>query len=106
MFDRAAPQRVRYARRMTDRFDLVLFDMGGVIGDIDRVAFVGAATNAGVDPLSALAFWRSGYEGGKDEDHPMHRAERGEIVRAEFIRLAESIAPGASFLFDSVTQGI
>ena len=90
---------------MTEHFDLVLFDMGGVIGEIDRVAFVGAATNAGVDPRPALAFWRSGYEGGKDDDHPIHRAERGEIVLAEFLGLAESVAPGASFLFDPASPG-
>jgi FMN phosphatase YigB (HAD superfamily) len=83
-----------------ERFDLVLFDVGGVIGDIDRAAFIGAATEAGVDPRPALSFWRSAYELGNDDDHPLHRAERGEIQSPEFLQLAESAAPGASFLFD------
>lgn len=85
---------------MTERFDLVLFDMGGVIVDIDRAAFMSAAIEAGVDPRPALSFWRSGYEGGEDDDHPLHRAERGEILSPEFLQLAESAAPGSSYLFD------
>jgi FMN phosphatase YigB (HAD superfamily) len=89
-----------YDESMEKRFDLVLFDMGGVVGDIDRAAFVSAATEAGVDPRPALAFWRAGYEGGADDDHPIHRAERGELTSTEFLQLAESTAPGASFLFD------
>jgi FMN phosphatase YigB (HAD superfamily) len=83
----------------------VLFDLGGVITDIDRDAFVGAAMKAGVDPRPALSFWHNGYEDGTDEDHPMHRAERGEILLEEFLRLADEAAPGASFLFDPASPG-
>jgi FMN phosphatase YigB (HAD superfamily) len=75
---------------MEKRFDLVLFDMGGVIGEIDRNAFVDAAAKAGVDPRPALGFWRSAYDTGTDDDHPAHRAERGEIAISEFLSLAEA----------------
>ena len=44
-------------------------------------------------------------DGGVDEDHPMHRAERGEIELAEFIRLAEEAAPGAAFMWDPASPG-
>jgi glucose-1-phosphatase len=87
------------------RFDLVLFDLGGVIGDIDRDAFAGVAMKAGADPRPALTFWRNAYEDGTDEDHPIHRAERGEILLTEFLRLADGTAPGASFLFDPASPG-
>jgi len=90
---------------MAGRFDLVLFDIGGVIGDIDRDGLVSAAMNAGLDPLGTVAFVRSAYDDGADEDHPLHRAERGEIVLAEFLRLAEEMAPGAGFLFDPDSPG-
>ena len=78
---------------MTKAFEFVLFDLGGVIGEFDRSAFVEAALAAGVDPRPALTFWRSGYEAGDDNDHPLHRAERGEISLKEFLALANAAAP-------------
>jgi FMN phosphatase YigB (HAD superfamily) len=85
---------------MEKRFDLVLFDIGGVIAEIDRDALVGAAAIAEVDPRPGLSFWRSAYDAGTDDDHPFHRAERGEIANSEFLSLAEAAVPGASFLLD------
>lgn len=90
---------------MEKRFDLVLFDMGGVIGEIDRDALVDAAAKAGVDPRPGLGFWRSAYDAGTDDDRPFHRAERGEIEISEFLSLAEAAAPGASFLLDPESPG-
>ena len=89
-----------YRRAMTERFDFLLFDIGGVIGDFDRVALASAAKDARIDPRPSLEFWRSGYDAGEDGDHPMHRAERGELSNAELLQFAETFAPGASVLFD------
>ena len=82
---------------MTKVFDLVLFDLGGVIGEIDGSAFAAAALNAGVDPRPALTFWQNDYDAGGDDDHPLHRAERGEISLNEFLDLADSVAPARPF---------
>jgi FMN phosphatase YigB (HAD superfamily) len=90
---------------MEKQFDLVLFDLGGVIGEIDRDAFVDAAAKAGVDPRPGLSFWRSAYDAGTDDDHPLHRAERGEIAMPEFHALAKTAAPGASFSCDPESPG-
>lgn len=85
---------------MDRQFDLVLFDLGGVIGELDREAMLKVWKAARLDPGPALAFWRSGYQGDDGDSHPLHRAERGELSLEEFLALAEPVAPGVSHLVD------
>jgi epoxide hydrolase-like predicted phosphatase len=59
------------------RFDAVLFDFGGVFIDSPFAATERAAATMGVSPEALTAVVFGSYE--RDDDHPWHRLERGEI---------------------------
>jgi len=72
------------------RFDAVLFDFGGVFMDSPFAHAEDAAGRLGIpfDQLSAVVF--GSYD--RDDDHPWHRLERGEVplevARAEIVELS------------------
>lgn len=57
----------------------VLFDFGGVVTAPLADLLTAAADAAGVDVGMVVASVRDVYADGLDGDHPVHRAERGEI---------------------------
>jgi epoxide hydrolase-like predicted phosphatase len=63
------------------RYEVVIFDFGGVFTGSPFDAVVEWATAAGLDPTETLALVFGSYE--RDTDHPWHRAERGELALAE-----------------------
>lgn len=96
---------------MATPFNLVLFDLGGVIYELDLGAMQQAWTDVGLDPRPAVAFFADAYShdnvddtnsngDGRGADHPLCRAERGELSRAELLAMAEAQAPGASHVLD------
>jgi len=86
---------------MTASFDLVLFDLGGVIHEFDTQAMTRVWVDAGLDPGPGADFFRSAFEREDSDVHPIHRAERGELSLAELLPLAEPSAPGISHLLDA-----
>jgi putative hydrolase of the HAD superfamily len=85
---------------MVAAFDLVLFDLGGVIVEYDDEAIERVWRDAGLDYGPALALFRTAYEIEACDSHPIHRAERGELSLAEFLALAEPMAAGIGDLCD------
>lgn len=74
------------------RIDAVLFDFGGVFTESPFEAARVFATSIGIDPALMLETVFGPYD--RDDDHPWHRLERGEITlmdaRSEILLLGES----------------
>jgi epoxide hydrolase-like predicted phosphatase len=74
------------------QFDAVLFDFGGVFMDSPFAHAEATATRMGIpfDQLTAVVF--GSYD--RDDDHPWHRLERGEVpleqARSEIIELSRA----------------
>lgn len=74
------------------RIDAVLFDFGGVFTESPFEAARAFAASMGIDPALMLDTVFGPYD--RDDDHPWHRLERGEMTlmdaRAEILALGES----------------
>lgn len=74
------------------RIDAVLFDFGGVFTESPFDAARSFAVSTGVDPSLMLETVFGPYD--RDDDHPWHRLERGEMTlmdaRAEILALGEA----------------
>jgi putative hydrolase of the HAD superfamily len=75
------------------RIDAVLFDFGGVFTESPFEAARNFAVATGVEPAVMLETVFGPYD--RDDDHPWHRLERGEMTltdaRAEILALGEAL---------------
>jgi len=85
-------------KRLTEEFEAVLFDFGGVFTDspFDAVETAGREIGAGPGVLSDIVF--GPYH--RDTDHPWHRLERGEISLLDARGEVMEIARRAGFEID------
>jgi epoxide hydrolase-like predicted phosphatase len=83
---------------VTRRFEVVLFDFGGVFIDSPFPAFEAGSRELGVDPGRLLELTFGPFH--EDTDHPWHRVERGELSMMDAHAEITALYREAEFEFD------
>jgi putative hydrolase of the HAD superfamily len=85
---------------VTQCFEAVLFDFGGVFIDSPFPAFEASSREMGIDPGWLLELTFGPFA--EDTDHPWHRVERGELAMMDALSQITSLYRSADLDFDPI----
>lgn len=83
--------------------EAVIFDIGGVLTNVNRDRAVRNLVDEGLDPAAVFALMNEAFNS-PDGANPFHRAERGEISLTAVLEWADDRVPGASRALDPSSE--